>query len=126
MTRYLLGAIGILLLVSAGLGWWLSKSLTRAGTIEAERDSYQQALESYQGSIEKRDKLLVERGQERLRAQQEAERWRRKWREVQRDSVDCKAWADGRLPDCVIELLQQPGPAGPEGAGTGSTTPANP
>jgi hypothetical protein len=126
MTRILLGAVALLVLVSLGLGWGLSRTLTKVGAVEVERDSYQQALSSYVGSLEKRDQLLAEREQERTQALQDARLWRQRWREAQRNDSDCETWASGGLPDCVVRLLQEPSTPRPEGNSTGGTTPANP
>lgn len=126
MNRYLIMAIGVLVVLLSVSGWLLKGAVEDAAVAEAQRDGYANALQQQDDELAKRDAILATRERQRAQAQREAATWRRKWKEVQRNDPDCEAWGNVPLPACVIRLFELPGTGGggenaasqPDGADT--------
>jgi hypothetical protein len=109
ITKYLGATIVVLLIALLGAGMLYQHTVEAKAVAEAQRDGYLEALNFQSDQIKKRDELLQQREQQRLKAEQAANTWRKKWREAQRNDADCENWADVGLPECVIRMFQQPG-----------------
>lgn len=118
ITKYLGATVVVLLVALAGAGMLYRHTADAKAVAEAQRDGYLKALEFQSDQIEKRDALLEQREQQRLAAERAANTWRKKWKEAQRNDVDCEMWADAGLPDCVTRVFQQPGSSGDKQPGT--------
>ena len=105
MTKIFLGVTAALLVVISLL-WWRVDTLTeRSAIYEAQRDGYIQALEEQNKSLKTYEKDLIERENERNKANKELASWKRKWKEDQKDA-DVKTWADTPHPPVIADRLR--------------------
>ena len=105
MTKVFLGTIAALLLVISFL-WWRVDTLTGESAVyEAQRDGYVLALEEQNKSLKTYEKDLIERENERNKANKELANWKRKWKEDQKDA-DVKTWADTPHPPVIADRLR--------------------
>lgn len=97
-SPYLLAGVALAAFMAGG---WVVNKYVKAAEVSGLRTQ----IRTMQADSERRNKILVKREQARVEAQQDAQRWEQRWRRRLKTDETCKAWADSRLPDCVVSQL---------------------
>lgn len=112
-TKFAAGAIVVLILISAFLGWRYRAQIAEIATLQANAVQYRAALDQTQKSLDealaeqaRTEQLLAARERERNRIARQAEAMRAELDQLRAIDHEVDEWAGQRMPAAVTERLR--------------------
>lgn len=106
LTKILLGVILVLTVASGFLFWRTIQGAKTVAAMKVERAVLEQSINTLQENTAKVDQALLESRQARDKLEKRSREWEQRYSDVLRSDEKARVWADGAVPNSVIELLR--------------------
>lgn len=102
--------LGVVLALTIGCGFlfWRTIQANKAvAALEVEREVLQQSIQTLQDNAAQVDEALLESRRARDELEKLSRQWGERYEDVLRKDAEARAWADGAVPNSVVELLRE-------------------